>query len=457
MAKFSLIEWCTHTLNLWWGCSEVHEGCFNCYARIWAERWGLKLWGKGSLRRMIMSSFKDVMTFQKEANQAGEIHRVFLGSMMDIFEKPKGIFNAKGKLLIEGEDEFWNTGQLRDKFFNEIVPNCPNLMFLLLTKRPSNINKYIPESWKTNPPKNVMFGTSPVNQETAEKLIVQLSKVNGNRFLSIEPQLEKIDLMAKANDGTDRVLLDLVDWVINGGESGHHKRPFDTDWARIIRDDCKVKGVPFFMKQVDKIQEIPEDLKIKEFPKYHNLTSNLKQVKMNTTTIIKGAKNPKTKEERDLIKIEKCVAAVAKGYKYDRATGEIIGQRNKAIKSHVHGYTIISFVHDGKRKYLYATTFIEYILKKEKESISLEEIELAKVYVKPSVAYLAKKLALKEAKPAEVIVETNLAEVLSDELKSSPLTIDYSINEKPLEKEFINSGYQFIPNTYSKNYVNNNF
>jgi hypothetical protein len=74
--------------------------------------------------------------------------------------------------------------------------------------------------------------------------------------------------MAKANDGTERVLLDTVDWVINGGESGHHKRPFNTDWARIIRDDCNTKGVPFFFKQIDKIQTIPDDLMIREIPLY---------------------------------------------------------------------------------------------------------------------------------------------------------------------------------------------
>ena len=164
----------------------------------------------------------------------------------------------------------------------------------------------------------------------------------------------------------------------------------------------------------------------------------------------------KSKQDRISNNNEKCALALAKGYKYDRATGEIIGQRNKAIKAHINGYTIISFVVDGERKYLYGTTFIEYILKNESESISPEEIELAKAYVKPSAAYLAEKKALKEAKLAEAIIETNLAEVLSDELKSSPLVIDYSTKEKPLEKVFINSGYQFIPNTYSKNYVNNN-
>lgn len=268
MATNSKIEWCSHTANIWFGCTKVHAGCDNCYALAFSKRLGNDIWGNDKPRRMIKDVWQKLEKYQKDAEKLGEYHRVFVGSMQDIFEKPMPLIDHKGNPLLEGDSEFWNTGQLRDKLFNEVVPNSPNLMFLLLTKRPSNINKYIPESWKTNPPKNVMFGTSPVSQETAEKLIVQLSKVNGNRFLSIEPQLEKIDLMAKANDGTDRLLLDTVDWVINGGESGHHKRPFDTDWARIIRDDCMTKDVPFFFKQIDKIQAIPDDLMIREFPLY---------------------------------------------------------------------------------------------------------------------------------------------------------------------------------------------
>lgn len=50
------------------------------------------------------------------------------------------------------------------------------------------------------------------------------------------------------------------------GESGAKKRPFDADWARSVRDQCKEAGVPFFMKQIDKVQEIPEDIMIREFP-----------------------------------------------------------------------------------------------------------------------------------------------------------------------------------------------
>lgn len=37
------IGWCNHTLNLWWGCSEVHTGCANCYAKAWD-----RINGKGS-------------------------------------------------------------------------------------------------------------------------------------------------------------------------------------------------------------------------------------------------------------------------------------------------------------------------------------------------------------------------------------------------------------------------
>jgi len=65
------------------------------------------------------------------------------------------------------------------------------------------------------------------------------------------------------------VLLDngpKIDWVICGGESGHGRRPFDMDAARSLRDQCLAAGVPFFMKQIDKVIPIPEDLMIRQFP-----------------------------------------------------------------------------------------------------------------------------------------------------------------------------------------------
>jgi protein gp37 len=206
MAKNSKIEWTNHTANLWWGCAKVTAGCDNCYASNLSNRYGHEVWGNDKPRRRILDVWRNLEKYQKEAKKANEIHRVFVGSMMDIFEKPMPLVDHEGNPYLENQSEFWDTGQLRDKFFNEVVPACPNLIFLLLTKRPSNINKYIPDSWKINPPENVMFGSSPVDQATSSKLIVQLSKVNDKRFLSVEPQLEKINLMANINDGTDLVL-----------------------------------------------------------------------------------------------------------------------------------------------------------------------------------------------------------------------------------------------------------
>lgn len=260
MGYNSKIEWTNHTKNLWWGCFEVHEGCDNCYARVWSNRYNNgdnTLWGSSAPRKEVKNWANDLINYNRKAVEAGEMHRVFIGSMMDIFEKPMKVVNHKFELMD------YNTSVLRKKLFEEIVPKTPNLMYLFLTKRPSNINKYIPESWKTNPPKNVMFGTSLVNQATTEKLLPQLLEVKGQLFLSIEPQLDKIVFDNKQLKG--------IDWVIVGGESGAKRRPFNTDWARLIMKQCEVNDVPFFFKQIDKILPIPKDLKVREFPKFHTL------------------------------------------------------------------------------------------------------------------------------------------------------------------------------------------
>lgn len=252
MAQNSNIEWCHHSANIWWGCTAVHAGCDNCYAEALSHRWGKKVWGNENPRQATKSVWHDFLKYQALAAHAGEIHRVFVGSMMDIFEKSMPCVDSKGQ-VIEG-----GTGVLRDRFFAEIVPNCPNLLFLLLTKRPSNINRLIPASWISTPPENVMFGTSPVDQKTFHQLKNQLLTVAGKRFLSIEPQLENIN----AADGG----LNGIDWVIQGGESGPKRRPFDTDWARAMRNVCEVTKTPYFFKQIDKVLQIPEDLKIRQFP-----------------------------------------------------------------------------------------------------------------------------------------------------------------------------------------------
>lgn len=256
MAQDSKIEWCTHTANLWWGCTEVHEGCDNCYASTLSKRWGNDLWGNTKPRKLISKTFFDLEKYQKIAKEAGEIHRVFIGSMMDIFEKPMPLVNNLGG-AVTNKGEWAHTDIIRDLLFANVSKGLyPNLLLLLLTKRETNINKYTPESWKSNPPENVMFGASVVNQKTFDRVTENLREVNGRKFLSMEPQLEYIQLGNLSG----------IDWLIQGGESGPKKRPFNTDWARSMRDECAALGIPYFFKQIDKVQPIPDDLQIRQFP-----------------------------------------------------------------------------------------------------------------------------------------------------------------------------------------------
>lgn len=277
MAQNSKIEWTHHTANLWWGCTKVHEGCDNCYAEAQAHRYGNDLWGNKP-RKEIKSVWNDLLKMQKLAQKAGEVSRVFVGSMMDIFEKPMSLIDSKGNYYPE-----MDTGTLRWELFLKIDAGMyNNLQFLFLTKRPSNINKYIPEHWKTAPPVNVMFGTSPVNQDTANKLIPELAKVSGKRFLSIEPQLGDVDLMQPAmlGDVVHGRLIDWVDWVIQGGESGPNKRPFNLSWAYSMKKDCHFMNVPYFFKQIDKVQQPPEDLiEARQFPMSPGLKEAYKLLK----------------------------------------------------------------------------------------------------------------------------------------------------------------------------------
>jgi protein gp37 len=40
-----------------------------------------------------------------------------------------------------------------------------------------------------------------------------------------------------------------IDAVLLGGESGPHARPMNPTWARSVRDQCAIAGVPFCFKQ----------------------------------------------------------------------------------------------------------------------------------------------------------------------------------------------------------------
>lgn len=285
MAENSKIAWTDHTVNLWHGCYEVHAGCDNCYAKQLANRYHGPhlLWEQSGPRMYIKSAFPDLNKYQRQAEKTGIRYKVFMNSMSDLFEKSMPLVNFKHESMLSSL--YSTTGHLRELFF-ELVDDCPNLDFILLTKRPSNIMKMIPPKWLTNPPANVIYMTSVVDQDTADTLIPQLLDVPGRHGLSMEPLIGRVDICAsvrlymfkKFGSFHTTFFGDKLEWVIVGGESGHNSRSMNMQWVRRIKEQCAVSEIAFFFKQdsqldnkdLHNIETFPEDLRIRQFPNFMN-------------------------------------------------------------------------------------------------------------------------------------------------------------------------------------------
>ena len=90
-------------------------------------------------------------------------------------------------------------------------------------------------------PENLWLGVTVCNQEEADKKIPLLLQTPAAvRFVSIEPMLGKINI---------RTWINLLDWVICGGESGRNARMLDPNWVLFLLMQCKPANVPFFFKQ----------------------------------------------------------------------------------------------------------------------------------------------------------------------------------------------------------------
>lgn len=244
--KNSKIEWCHHTFNCWWGCVKVSPGCEHCYAETLSKRTGHNIWGpaKTTDRRLFGDKhWAEPLKWNKQAKEAGERHRVFCASMADVFEDHPQVLEARARLL-------------------DTIVSTPHLDWLLLTKRPENVNHMIEETTGYSDSSmwffvasNVWIGTSVEDQATADQRIPYLLEVPAAvRFLSCEPLLGPVNLGKylpwQYSDGNlIYPMREVVHWVIVGGESGHHARPMHPDWARDLRDQCQATGTAFFFKQ----------------------------------------------------------------------------------------------------------------------------------------------------------------------------------------------------------------
>ena len=246
MGENTLIEWAHHTFNPWIGCTAVSPACDHCYAETLATgRLGVG-WGPHAERRRTKPSTWNLpLRWNRQAEREGVRFRVFCASLADVFDNQAS--------------EDWRIELWR------LIRATPHLDWLLLTKRPQNIRKMVPQAvdfargaWANGPWPNVWLGTTVENQAEADRRIPHLLAVPAaKRFLSCEPLLEAVDVrrwlhprtVFGARPGTDTTDHTRLDWIIAGGESGAGARPMHPDWARSLRDQCQAAGVPFLFKQ----------------------------------------------------------------------------------------------------------------------------------------------------------------------------------------------------------------
>lgn len=161
-------------------------------------------------------------------------------------KKPTGIFVCSTYELFNSPDKF-----ARDEIF-KTIEKCPQHRFYILTKRPENIDRPMPD--------NVWLGTTVVNQIDLSR-ITHMEKIEAKkRFVSFEPLLGFINW-----DG-HRLEFSCLDWMIMGKLTGYGKK-YDPKlyWVNQIKFYAGYYGIPLFMK--NNLKRIWGEPLIQELPK----------------------------------------------------------------------------------------------------------------------------------------------------------------------------------------------
>lgn len=260
MGEQTNISWTDSTFNPVIGCMKVSAGCDNCFAEnLMDTRYGRVEWGQrktdttapsiGTRVRTAPANWRKPITWNKHhaAFQAehGHRQRVFCASLSDVF------------------DNQWEPEWRYDLF--GLIDSTPELDWLLLTKRPENIEGMLPASWGDSGRgwPNVWLGTTCEDQAAYDKRWPILSRIPARvRFISYEPAIGPLHIGNYQS---------VPDWMICGGESGAGHRDMNLKWAADVKFECEHYEVPFFMKQVSGVKpredQIPPELMLRQFPR----------------------------------------------------------------------------------------------------------------------------------------------------------------------------------------------
>lgn len=268
-------------------CTRISPGCLHCYAAKINQRWGTG--ADYTVPNLANHAFYVGQRLLESPLRKARPCTIFGGDMYDLFHEsiPDELIDRVVTVVALAP---WHTFQFLTKradrmarYFEaltwERILECANqnweggdhgvgaynlvsVAALGKKKRLAFYGDWSSFSRLAKPPlPNLWLGVSVEDQLRADERIPLLLRTPAAvRFLSVEPQLERILLghdtpevgwisYLHGFDGCDPVI-PKIDWVICGGESGPGARPFDLAWAESLRDKCKTAGVSFFMKQL---------------------------------------------------------------------------------------------------------------------------------------------------------------------------------------------------------------
>lgn len=239
MAEETGISWCDSTANLWMGCTKLSAACDFCYAEDLMGTEGSRLkqveWGPHGIRKYVKKGWADLRKWQRAANKNGGIDPklgrrrcVFINSLSDFFDNHSSID-------LTWRSEAW-----------ALFRRCPSLNIILVTKRPQNIARMLPEFWDEISERFCIMVTTENQTEFDRRTNAMFDAFKGHNkpgvyAVSAEPLFGPIKFANRARA--------FLDWVIAGGESGKEARPSQSDWFRVLRDQCRLYRIPFHFKQ----------------------------------------------------------------------------------------------------------------------------------------------------------------------------------------------------------------
>lgn len=264
MAENSKISWTDDTINPWWGCTKISEGCANCYAesldaRLYPqalprdEPARASHWGPTAPRKLrVEAALGELARAFNTARKERRVRRVFVASMADLFEDrpdleaPRLAFLEGARHIQQQQIETWGHGE------------AGQVRLLLLTKRPDVMARWaLRHGWEPW----WWAGTTAENSTRWAERRDHLAEVPASvRFVSVEPMLGPVKIEKRH-----------ADWAIFGGESGPRHRPLDLQALADSVNHARREGVAVWVKQDSGFKpgqrgRIPEDAFTQELP-----------------------------------------------------------------------------------------------------------------------------------------------------------------------------------------------